>query len=171
MLAWLNRYGLTGPLIAVVGGFAALVFLDAGGQSNLVVSQDSLGPTSWPRVMLWGVVASGLLWAALRQRVGHRTAQTPAPLDAVKLAGGILAVVLYGAAMVYVGFAFATFLFLVVWFFVGGLRKPLPVLANGILGTVVLLYLFLKVAYLPLPRGVGYMDTLTVGLYRLLGIF
>jgi hypothetical protein len=33
------------------------------------------------------------------------------------------------------------------------------------------LYLFLKVAYLPLPRGVGYMDTLTVSLYRMLGVF
>ena len=89
----------------------------------------------------------------------------------MKLAGGAVAVALYGLAMVYIGFAFATFLFLVTWFVLGGMRKTLSVFTYGTLGTLAMLYLFLKVAYLPLPRGVGYLDTLTVNIYHLLGIF
>ena len=35
----------------------------------------------------------------------------------------------------------------------------------------VVLYVFVKVVYLPLPKGVGIFEELTVTLYRLLGIF
>ena len=37
--------------------------------------------------------------------------------------------------------------------------------------TVSLLYLFVKVVYLPLPRGQGVVEDLTIALYRLLRIF
>jgi putative tricarboxylic transport membrane protein len=89
----------------------------------------------------------------------------------LKLIIGIFTVAMYGTAMVYIGFAFATFLFLISWFLLGGMRAPIPLLANSLFGTLAMLYLFLKVAYLPLPRGVGFVDSLTVGLYRFLGIF
>ena len=84
---------------------------------------------------------------------------------------GAVAVVLYGVAMIYIGFAFATFLFLVTWFLLGGIGRMLPAVVYSLLGTLATLYLFLKVAYLPLPRGVGYMDSLTVQLYHFLRIY
>ena len=70
-----------------------------------------------------------------------------------------------------IGFAMGTFLFLTFWFILGGIRQPLVIISNSALGTGALLYLFLKVAYLPLPRGVEIFDTVTVNLYRLLGIY
>ena len=151
-----------------------MIFLHIGGDSNLVIDDKGFGPASWPRVMLFGVIASGLLWGTVRWRLASQAASdldSELGPDTEKLVCGVVAVTLYGAGMVYIGFAFATFLFLITWFLLGGLRKPLPLLANSALGTLALLYLFLKVAYLPLPRGVGYMDTLTVSLYRMLGIF
>lgn len=174
LLTSLNRHGLTGPLITVCVGVVALILLHDGGDTKLVVDEGSLGPWSWPRVMLFGVIASGLIWGASRWHLAKKIAnddQSEIRHDSVKLVGGILAVVLYGAAMVYIGFAIATFFFLVTWFLLGGLRKPLPLIANSVLGTLALLFLFLKVAYLPLPRGVGFMDKLTVTLYQFLGIF
>jgi hypothetical protein len=40
-----------------------------------------------------------------------------------------------------------------------------------VLGTVGLLYLFVKLVYLPLPKGDGPLEVVTLGLYRVLRIF
>lgn len=153
-----------------------LLFLHVGGDTKLIINDESFGPVSWPRVMLFGVIGTGLLWAASRLFQFTRRdmdIQQPGHIyhNNLKLMTGVLAVTLYGVAIVYTGFAVATFLFLMAWFILGGIRSPLLILGNSLLGTVVLLYLFLKVSYLPLPRGIGFMDTLTVSLYRFLGIF
>ena len=172
----LGRSGLLGPLVTVAAAFAALAFLHVGSDTALVVDEESFGPDTWPRIMLYGVVASGMLWGVTRWRQARRTGAAQreegmAEVDILRLGIGILTIAGYGAAIVYIGFAFATLLFLIVWFVLGGVRRLLPLMANSVLGTLALLYLFLSVAYLPLPRGVGAMDTLTVNLYRLLGIF
>ena len=52
-----------------------------------------------------------------------------------------------------------------------GMRRPLPLLVTALLGTVALLYVFVKVVYLPLPKGAGVMEDFTIFLYRLLWIF
>ena len=124
--------------------------------------------------MLLGLLCSGVIWGLVRWYTTDGPSddhKVVSEHDTLKLAGGAVAVALYGLAMVYIGFAFATFLFLVTWFVLGGMRKTLSVFTYGTLGTLAMLYLFLKVAYLPLPRGVGYLDTLTVNIYHLLGIF
>ncbi len=51
---------------------------------------------------------------------------------------------------------------------VAGLKKKLPLLLTSALGTTFLLYLFVKVVYLPLPRGYWFFDDLTIFLYRIL---
>jgi hypothetical protein len=43
--------------------------------------------------------------------------------------------------------------------------------ANALGGTVALLYLFVKVVYLPLPKGTGPFETVTLALYRALRLF
>ena len=172
----LGRNGLLGPLVTVVAAFAALAFLHVGGDTALVVDEEGFGPDTWPRIMLYGVVVSGMLWGVTRWRQARGKGAVPreegmAEVDTLRLGIGVLTIAGYGAAIVYIGFAFATLLFLTAWFVQGGVRRALPLMANSVLGTLALLYLFLSVAYLPLPRGVGSMDTLTVSLYRLLGIF
>ena len=172
----LGRNGLVGPLVTVAAAFAALAFLHVGGDTALVVDEEGFGPDTWPRIMLYGVVVSGTLWGVTRWRQVRGKAAVPreegtVEVDTLRLGIGVLTIAGYGAAIVYIGFAFATLLFLTVWFVLGGVRRVLPLMANSVLGTLALLYLFLSVAYLPLPRGVGAMDTLTVNLYRILGIF
>jgi hypothetical protein len=41
---------------------------------------------------------------------------------------------------------------------------------TSVLGTVILLYLFVKVVYLPLPKGAWFFEDLTLAVYRLLWI-
>ena len=174
MLTSLIRHGSVGPLLTVLAASVGLIFLQQGSDSRLVVDETGFGPVSWPRTMLVGLLCSGVIWGLVRWYAtggpndDHRVVSEH---DTLKLAGGAVAVVLYGLVMVYIGFAFATFFFLITWFVLGGMRKPLSVFVYGTLGTLAMLYLFLKVAYLPLPRGVGYVDALTVNVYRLLGIF
>ena len=177
----MTGYRLTGPLAAICGGLAVLLLLNTG-DTRLVVDASGFGPLSWPRVMLWGIVATGLLWGVSRLRDrsanGNPLSENPGEQasnatshDNPRLVAGVFVVLLYGVTMTWIGFALATLVFLVAWFVIGGMRSAWKILANSVLGTGVLLYLFLKVAYLPLPRGIGIMDTITVGIYRFLGIY
>lgn len=92
-------------------------------------------------------------------------------VDWRKLGFAILLLGLYVAASPVIGFALANTLFLATFMWLGGLRRPLPVgvLAVGV--TVGLLYLFVKIVYLPLPRGAGSFLDLTLALYRVLGLY
>ncbi len=170
----MTRFRFTGPLIAVCAGLAVLLTLNTG-DTRLVIDASGYGPLSWPRVMLWGTIIAGLLWGLSRfldrSESPDGQAGSATRHDNPGLVAGVVVVVLYGVTMIYIGFAIATFVFLVTWFVIGGMRSAWKILANSAFGTGVLLYLFLKVAYLPLPRGIGIMDTVTVSIYRFLGIY
>ena len=78
---------------------------------------------------------------------------------------------LLGILAPLLGFPLTTFFFLLAFMRLAGTRRPLPLLVTALLGTVALLYLFVKVVYLPLPKGAGVMEDFTIFLYRLLRIF
>jgi hypothetical protein len=42
---------------------------------------------------------------------------------------------------------------------------------NVVVGTVLLLYVFIKFVYLPLPKGDGLFESFTLALYRALYLF
>ena len=174
MLTRTKVTGLTGPVIIILLGLLPLFFLTVGGNSQLVVDSNKMGPYSWPRVMLSSLATVGLFWGLSRLRNSSPnkiSGEDSDQINTVKLVLGILSIVIYGIAIDVIGFAMGTFLFLTFWFILGGIRQPLVIISNSALGTGALLYLFLKVAYLPLPRGVEIFDTVTVNLYRLLGIY
>ena len=174
MLTRTKVTGLTGTVIILLLGLLPLFFLTVGGNSQLVVDSNKMGPYSWPRVMLISLATVGLFWGLSRLRNSSPnkiSGEDSDQINTVKLVLGILSIVIYGIAIDVIGFAMGTFLFLTFWFILGGIRQPLVIISNSALGTGALLYLFLKVAYLPLPRGVEIFDTVTVNLYRLLGIY
>ena len=84
---------------------------------------------------------------------------------------GIVLVLAYGFSLPILGFPLATFVYLVLWLPLGGERAPLRVGLTALVGTTVLLYRFVKLALMPLDRGVGAIGEATVALYRLLGIY
>jgi len=70
----------------------------------------------------------------------------------------------------WIGFFLATAIFLAVFPWAGGLRKPVVCVAVSLVGTVVLAVVFLKVAYISLPLGEGPFRALSLGLLRVLGV-
>jgi putative tricarboxylic transport membrane protein len=96
---------------------------------------------------------------------------TPAPVSRVRLALGIAFVLGYVAALPALGYPAATALFVAVFMPLAGARAPAGIAAAAVGGTVGLLYLFVKVVYLPLPKGGGALEPFTLWLYRALGIF
>lgn len=177
---------LTTPLAFVVG--AALL------RSRVVESPDSVaqvtrglvGPASWPTLMMWAVAVFGVIWMLQRALAVVKAGAYPSKAtnlidppseDALgtpfsMLIGlGILFILVYGYLLAEIGFAAATLLYLVCWCLLGGMRKPVQIGLIGLLGTTVLLYLFVKLASVPLDRGQGVMGEASIALYRLLGIY
>ncbi|MGH7390325.1 MAG: tripartite tricarboxylate transporter TctB family protein, partial [Candidatus Rokuibacteriota bacterium] len=80
-------------------------------------------------------------------------------------------ILLHVAAAPVIGFPLATAAFVAGFMVVSGARSPRGIAATAVGGTVGLLYLFVKVVYLPLPKGAGPFEGVTLALYRALGIF
>jgi hypothetical protein len=50
-------------------------------------------------------------------------------------------------------------------------RKPATLVLVSLLGTIGLIYVFVKVVYIPLPRGEWFFDDITLLIYRALLIY
>lgn len=162
--------------LAVAG--AALVlstWFIAPGVDLEALSRGPFGPVTWPKTMLFCLTACSLALFALRLRqLFMRVPATEEIADDysdAKGAIGIAVIVAYAWLLTDAGFAISTFSLIAVWLLIGGLRRPLVVLATASMGTVALLYLFVKLSLMPLDRGKGAFETATVALYRLLGIY
>lgn len=145
-----------------------------------------VGPAGWPKAMLAGVAICALLWllSVVIDLVRGRHRES-APDSFGTLAGaaaegqtgnmlavvGVVVVLAYGFAIPFLGFPLSTALFIIVWCLLGGVRSPVTLLATSLIGTTVLLYLFVLLARMPLDRGHGAIGEATVALYRLLGIY
>ena len=158
------------PLAGVI--VAAALFAGTRGLDD-VARGEQLGPGFWPRLVLVGL---GLACAA--KVVENFRRITPSD-RAVGLAGvrrGTLAVaismiVLYVALAPWLGFALVTAGFIAAFMVLAGARSPATVGLGAVAGTVGLLYFFVKLVYLPLPKGDGVFETVTLALYRGLRIF
>ena len=80
-------------------------------------------------------------------------------------------ILLYVLAAPVTGFPLATVGFVAGFMWVSGARSAAGIAAAAVLGTVGLLYLFVKAVYLPLPKGDGVFEAVTLALYRVLRIF
>ena len=159
------------PLVGLA--LALGLFVGAGGL-DAVAREGQLGPGFWPRLVLMGLGVACLLKAVGEWR-GVRRAPAPAAaaeaVDAGRLAAGIALIVLYVLVAPWAGFALTTAVFVAAFMFLAGARSPLSIGANAVLGTVLLLYAFVRLVYLPLPKGEGAFEAVTLLIYRGLRIF
>jgi putative tricarboxylic transport membrane protein len=166
--------------LAVAGGawLVANRYL-APGVDVEAMTRGIAGPTTWPKVMLYCLLASAcamfvrMLFGVI---AGARAPDRPqADKDAgyheTRLLAAIALLIAYGWAIPALGFAWSTLAFMVAWMVLGGLRRPVAIILTSAIGTVVLLYLFVKVSLMPLDRGTGLFELATVALYRVLGIY
>lgn len=152
---------------------AAVLLFVVAGRLPVVPVPGQLGPDFWPRLVLVGLMgacALKILEVARAREPGGE--QGPSlPLSLPKLAMGISLILGYTLLAPLLGFPLTNFLFLLAFMRLAGTRRPLTLFAIALLGTVALLYTFVKFVYLPLPKGAGILEDFTISLYRLLGIF
>jgi putative tricarboxylic transport membrane protein len=169
------------PAVIAAGAWILARHFLAPGVDVEAMTRGIVGPTTWPKVMLYCVAACAALLFCLRLREvlgGKAEALANAPGGAGgtthherRAVAGIALVVAYGLALPGLGFALSTALFIAAWLLLGGMRRPAVIGLTSVVGTAALLYLFVKVSLLPLDRGQGAFEQATVALYRLLGIY
>ena len=157
----------------LLGAGIGLALLPATWSLESVAREGQLGPGFWPRVALVGLIVACAAKAIeeWRRGVETRAAAERPPISTGTLVIGIGLIVAYVLLAPLLGFALVTALFIVAFMVLCGMRSPAAVMANAVLGTVGLLYVFVKLVYLPLPKGDGPFEPITLALYRLLRIF
>jgi len=152
---------------------ATLIDVDTGGR---------IGPAVWPKTI---VVIMGLLCAyeVVKRLVSEAPGEVAAlgipegtgggakelPEHPRKLYGGIALIAAYVVAVPWLGFFVTTALFLAAFPWVAGLRRPLLAAALGIAGSLALVVVFMRIAYISLPFGEGPFRTLSLALLRAIG--
>lgn len=137
---------------------------------------ERIGPAFWPALALVGVLLGvGIRCVELLLR--HRSGRSDAAFEHaegmdLRRAFIAIAVCITAVALIeFAGFVIANFLFLLAFLQITGLKSKANCLLIAAGGTVVMVYIFVKLVYVPLPRGSGFFEDATIMLYRLLGIF
>lgn len=99
------------------------------------------------------------------------TAGEEAPVErpGLLLAGGAL-IVAYVVVVAWVGFFLSTALFLFSFTWVGGFRRHGWNALISLGGAFAMVVIFMRVAYISLPLGVGPFQSVSLGLMRLIGV-
>lgn len=132
-----------------------------------------LGPAFWPKaaliLLMAGCVIKAIEIILARRETGEASSSSTLPgVHASRLAGFIAIVIGSVVLMDQIGFMLTNLIFLLSFMRLAGVRKKSTLFLTSIVGTVILLYLFVKVVYLPLPKGAWFFEDLTIAAYRLL---
>lgn len=176
-----DRPGLLRELVPEVVFLLGAVYLFvAAGDFAGRRQPGELGPGFWPRVAALGLAVTLLVRIVQTVRAHRRpVVRVVRDFDDVdgepetvywrSVAIAVALAVGYVWATMFVGYLFATMAFLTAFAWLGGQRRWYTPLV-GAVGALVLAYVFVGVVYVSVPTGVGVFDTLTVAIYRLLGI-
>ena len=177
---------------AVVGAAAAYLYY-AAAHIQYHARAGTLGPDFWPQailvltiaVCLYEVIKIAVRGAHTHDVVGvledmveesadkHAAAEPDAPpveSHPVLLLLGIGVTLLYVAAVQELGFFLATVSYLIVFMLIGGYRRWGMIAAIGLLGALLLMYVFMKLVYVSLPIGVDPFSQVTFFLMQVMGI-
>lgn len=114
--------------------------------------------------------ASGPAPLATQPPADEARAAPPAREYPGRLFAGIAAIAGFALAVDWLGFFVATAAFLAAFMLIGGLRRAWLAAAIGVAGSLVLIVIFMRVAYISLPLGAGPFRELSLALLRVLGV-
>jgi putative tricarboxylic transport membrane protein len=132
-----------------------------------------LGPQFWPKMVLIFLMISCVIKfgeIVSQRRKLDQDVETRPKMNNVKLTLMIVLLVVTVFAIDYIGFALANFLFFLAFLWLVGLRRIPSLLMISGFGTVGMLYMFVKIVYLPLPKGVGFFEDISLYVYHALFI-
>ena len=164
------------PLATAVACAVIALFYVAPGVDLTAMARGVVSPVTWPKAMLLCAATAAALLALvhLLELLSLRELRPPEQGEdyhEARSIGAVALLVAYGIAIPLVGIAWATPVFIAGWLLLGGVRKPVSVGLISVLGTVGVLYFFVKLSQMPLERGKGVFEQATVALYRVLGIY
>jgi putative tricarboxylic transport membrane protein len=168
-------HGVMLAVSIVLYRLAAGIDVDTGGR---------ISPAVWPKAI---IVLMGLLCAyEIAKRLVAKSEFTAKGMVSVDplgvtprevlapdypmLAGGIALIAAYVIAVPYTGFFLTTALFLGIFPWVGGMRRPVLSAVIGLAGSLALVVVFMRIAYISLPLGVGPFRALSIALMRAIGV-
>jgi hypothetical protein len=133
-----------------------------------------IGPETWPRLAILLMGGSCLFEISRRLIAGNQDAsgfleafdrepdiEEKQPVYPRLLIGGIVLMALYAVLVPVLGFILGTFLFLAAFMYVGGYREHGAIWGASALVTLFCGILFLRIAYVSLPRGIPPFDRAT----------
>jgi hypothetical protein len=158
----------------VVGlGIAVALYIYAG-TFEYTPRAGELGPEAWPRLAIL-LLGASCVWeltrrllvankdvAGFMEAFDHEAeAEAPAPVYPRLVIGGIVLMGIYAVLVPILGFILGTFLFLAAFMYVGGYRVHGVVWGASAGVTIFCGILFLRIAYVSLPRGIVPFDRVT----------
>ncbi len=152
----------------VAGIILAFVLLFQARGLDEITQPGQLGPGFWPRLILVGLALACAAKLIVDVRLAYAATEES---KWIKLFAAIGLIVLYTLLSPVIGFALATAGFIASFMWLSGARSVPMIAANVGVGTVALLYLFVKFVYLPLPKGDGMFEAVTLALYRGLHLY
>lgn len=151
---------------------AVALYLYAGG-IEYTPRPGELGPQVWPRMAI-ALMAAACVFEIVRRLTGshnegHGIAEIldreseaeDAPKFPLLLIGGIVAVAVYALLVPVLGFILGTFIFLAAFMYLGRYRNHGAIWATSAVVTTLCGVLFLRIAYVSLPRGIAPFDHVT----------
>jgi putative tricarboxylic transport membrane protein len=185
----LNRLRRTVPYVVVFVVTAVLYVL--ANRISFVAPGGRIGPDAWPKAILAlamltcvfqivktlffggaGEQVPGVLESIIEEApvVGESTETEPEPKYPLLIVGGIVLTVAYVVLIERLGFFLCTFAYLAAFAWIGRYRRPLVVLASSLVGSLLFMFVFMKVVYVSLPLGQEPFSQVTFLLMRLMGI-
>ena len=162
----------------VLGLVIAAVLFVLAGQINYTPRGDQLGPDFWPRVAI-GLMEAVCLYEIIRvfvtggsesevQGIAERLDDTEADADDVAprsrptlIIAGVVLTIAYAVLVPVLGFLLASYLYLILFMYLGGSRNHLAIWLSSTIGIFAFAFVFLKVVYVSLPRGQPPFDQVT----------
>lgn len=86
------------------------------------------------------------------------------------LLGGVGLTILYVLTMGTLGFLLGTALYLALFMLIGRYRRPFVIAVTSIVGSLVFVYVFMKIVYVSLPLGTGPFQQLSLAVLAAIGV-
>jgi putative tricarboxylic transport membrane protein len=168
------------PYIIIL--FVSLYFYYLAGHFRFSAKPGNLGPDFWPKLLLALTVVAcvyEIIKTAFFLKVAplkKAAEEQPAKAESKKktypglLVIGIAMTVAYAYFVTTLGFILCTFLYFALFMIVGRYRKIWAILANSLIGTLVLVVIFMKIVYVSMPLGQEPFSGVTFFVLKMLGI-
>jgi putative tricarboxylic transport membrane protein len=169
----MDRSAIRSVFPYVVGLAVAAVLFHYAQQIEYTPRPGVLGPDFWPKMAI-GLMTIVCLFEIARALLGNREEahgvsdalekaeeEEPAKTYPWLLVGGIVLVSVYAAVVDILGFLLASFLFLSAFMYLGRYRNHAAIWGTSTVITLLAALIFMRFAYVSLPRGTPPFDAVT----------